>query len=86
MTASHSSTDMFGEHPVAQEAGVVDEHVEPAERVDARSATSRCGAVPVGDVVGVGDRLAAGRADLVDDLLRGRRPTSPRPRATCRCR
>ena len=33
--------------------------------------TRRLGAVPVGDIVGVRDRLAAERRDLVDDRLRG---------------
>ena len=45
MTASHSSSVMFDEHPVAQDAGVVDEHVEAAERVD-RLLDDPLGAVP----------------------------------------
>ena len=59
------------DHAVAQEAGVVHQHVEAAERVD-RRVHQVAGAVPVGDVVGVRDRLAAGRDDLVDEKLRGR--------------
>ena len=59
------------DHAVAQEAGVVDEHVEAAERVD-RGVHQAAGALPVGDVVGVGDGLAARRDDLVDEELRGR--------------
>ncbi len=58
------------EHAVADEAGVVDEHVEPAERVD-RGLHEALRACPVGDVVGVRDGLAAERVDLVDDVLRG---------------
>ena len=58
------------QHAVAHEAGVVDEHVEAAERVD-RGLHEPLRAVPVGDVVGVRDRLAAERVDLVDDVLRG---------------
>ena len=57
------------EHAVAHEAGVVDEHVEPAERVD-RGLHERPRAAPVGDVARVCHGFAAERADLVDDLLR----------------
>ena len=57
-------------HAVAEEAGVVDQHVEPAERVD-RGVHEPARAVPVGDVVGVGDGVAAGGHDLVDEELRG---------------
>ena len=56
-------------HAVAEEPGVVHEHVEAAEGVD-RGVHEAAGAVPVGDVVGVGDGLAARRDDLVDDQLR----------------
>ena len=51
------------EHAVAQDAGVVDEDVEVAERVD-RRVDEPLGALPVGDVVAVGDGLAAQRLDL----------------------
>ena len=75
MTASHSSSRVVDEHPVAEEAGVVDQHVEPAEGLDRRARQAR-GPVPVGDVVAVGDGLAAARADRVDDLA-GRRRGPP---------
>ena len=59
-TSSHSSSRHVGDHPVAQDAGVVDQHVRGR-----RSARGRVdqplGALAVGDVVGVGDRLAAQR-------------------------
>ena len=64
------------QHAVADEARVVDEHVEAAERVD-RGLHEVTRAVPVGDVVGVRDGLAARGRDLVDDVLR---------RARCRRR
>ena len=56
------------EHAVAQDAGVVDEDVEVAERLD-RRVDEALGALPVGDVVAVGDGLAAERLDLGDDLV-----------------
>ena len=59
------------EHPVAQDAGVVDEHVQVAEGLH-RRVDQALGGVEVGDVVVVGDGLAAGRLDLGHDLL-GRR-------------
>ena len=58
-------------HPVAQEAGIVDDDVEIAERVD-RPLDQRTGTVPGGDVVPVGDGGAPGGGDLVDDGLRDR--------------
>ena len=57
-------------HPIAEEPRVVHEHVEATEGVD-RGVDEAVGAVPVGDVVGVRDRLTAGGDDLVDHLLRG---------------
>ena len=57
-------------HLVAQDAGVVHEHVEPAERVD-RGADDVLGALEVGDAVVVGDGLAAALVDDVDDLVGG---------------
>ena len=57
-----------GEHAVAQDAGVVDEDVEAAEGVDG-GLHEALGAVPVADVVGVGDGLAAHGLHLVDHLL-----------------
>ena len=71
MTASHSSSVADDEHAVAHQAGVVHDHVEPAERVDG-GVDEPSGAVPVGHVVAVDDRLAAHRLDVGDDL--GRRP------------
>ena len=58
------------EHPVAQDAGVVDQHVEVAEGLDG-AVDEALAALPVGDVVAVGDGLAAHGLDLLDDLLRG---------------
>jgi hypothetical protein len=57
-------------HPVAQDAGVVHEHVELAEAVD-RRLDDVLGAVEVGDRVVARNRLAAARLDDVDDLVRG---------------
>jgi hypothetical protein len=58
------------ERPVAQDAGVVDEDVEPAELLDRRGDQS-LGPRLVGDVVAVHHGLPAERPDVVDDLLRG---------------
>ena len=60
------------DHLVAQDPGVVHEHVELAERVD-RTLDDLPGALEVGHVVAVGDGLAAPALDDVDDLVRGRR-------------
>src|SRR6266516_7652343 len=65
------SSDLH-EHPVAQDPGVVDENVEPAERVDCVLDKATC-AFEVGDVLAVGDRPGAERLDFCNDLLRGRR-------------
>ena len=71
-----------GDHAVAQDARVVDEHVQLAERVD-RGLDQALAALPVGAAVGVRHRLAAHRLDLLDHLLRGtgvgarRRPRAP---------
>ena len=56
------------EHAVAQDAGVVDEHVEAPEGVD-RRAHQRLAAGPAGDVVVRRDGFAAGGADLLGRLL-----------------
>jgi len=56
------------EHAVAQDAGVVDQDVEVAERLHGH-VDHALGALPVGDVVVVRDRLAAHGLDLVHDLL-----------------
>jgi hypothetical protein len=58
------------DHAVAHEAGVVHDHVEAPEGLDRRRHQG-AGAVPVGDVVAVGDRGAAGGDDLVHDGLGG---------------
>jgi hypothetical protein len=58
----------IGEHPVANEAGVVHDDVQITELVES-SANEASGTVPVSDVVTVCDRDAARGADLVDDLL-----------------
>src|SRR6202011_1294143 len=55
-------------HPVAQDAGVVDQHVQVAELVDGPG-DERFGALPVGDVVVVGHRPATVGDDLVDYQL-----------------
>ncbi len=60
----------LGEPAVAEVAGVVDQHVEVAERLDG-GLHHPPAAVPVAHVVGAGHRLAARGPDLVDD---GRRP------------
>jgi len=62
------------EQAVAQIAGVVDDRVDPAERVD-RRLNHRLRAVPARDAVAIGDRSAARRDNLVCDLLGDRRAT-----------
>ena len=56
------------EHLVAQDAGVVDQHVQLAEGVE-RRLHQATGAVPVGDVVVVPDGLAAELLDLRHDVV-----------------
>ena len=56
------------QHPVAQDPGVADHDVEPAEGVDGLLHEGTGGS-EVADVGGVGDRLAAGSGDLVDDVV-----------------
>ena len=58
------------ERLVAQDAGVVDDDVDGAERVD-RGLHDALAAVGRGDRVGVRDGLAARGLDLVDDELCG---------------
>lgn len=65
ITASHA-----GDVRVPQNPGVVHQHVEPPEFVDGLI-DDALSAVPVRDVVGVGDGPAAGSDDLVDHLVRG---------------
>ena len=55
------------EDAVAQDAGIVDDDVDPAELID-RLLDDPVGAVPFGDAVAVHHGLAAGAADFVDDL------------------
>ena len=56
------------DHLVAEDAGVVDDDVEPAERLD-RLVDHRPRAGERRDVAGVGDRLTAPATDHVDDGL-----------------
>ena len=58
------------EHAVADEAHVVDEDVEPAERFE-RGLHESARAFPLGDVAGIRGGFAARGPNLVDDLLRG---------------
>ena len=53
---------------VAEDAGVVDEDVDVAVRLD-RRVDQRAGALPVGGVAAHADRLAPGGPDLGGDLL-----------------
>ena len=61
------------QHPVAHEAGVVDQDVEPAELVD-RLLHHRRGLLEVGHVGAVRHRPAARRLDRGDDLVGRRLP------------
>ena len=70
MTGSNSVGVHVVERLVAQDAGVVDDDVDRAEGVD-RGLDDRLAALGRGDRVGVGDGLAAGVLDLVDDELGG---------------
>jgi hypothetical protein len=58
------------QHPVAEDPGVVDQHVESAERVDRRVDQSFC-PLPVTDVFAVRHRLGAGATDLLHHLACG---------------
>ena len=64
ITASHSSSVMFAEHAVAQDAGVVDHHVQVAVGLDGL-VDQPLGALPARHAVGVDHGLAAGGDDLV---------------------
>ena len=61
MTASHSSSVMFDEHAVAQDAGVVDERRARSPNVSIAVLTSRCAPSQSATLVAVGDGLAAHR-------------------------
>ena len=64
-----------GEHAIANDAGVVEHDVEPAERLDGH-VHQALGTLDRGHVVAVDDALAAGGGDLVHDLLRRRQRTA----------
>src|SRR5215212_7845481 len=57
------------EDAVAQDAGIVNQDVDAAERID-RRLHSRLGVLRLGDREGRGDGLAAGLLDFAHDLLR----------------
>ena len=69
-TASHSSSAALANMRSRTKPALFTTACEVAERVDG-GLHQAAGAVPVGDVVAVGDRLAAGGADLLDDLAGG---------------
>src|ERR1700735_5654135 len=54
------------EREEAQNARVVDDDVQRAERIE-RGTDQASGAIPVGDIVVIGNRFAAGRLDLRGD-------------------
>jgi hypothetical protein len=60
------------DHPVAHDAGVVHEQVQVTEGVDRLPDETLC-AISVGDVIPVGDGLAAGPTDLGGHVLGGLR-------------
>ena len=60
---------------VAQNAGVVDQDVQPAKLLDGRSHQA-LGTCPIGHVVGIGHGLPAHGLDLVDHRLRRPRPSA----------
>ena len=73
MHLDHGIPFVFGhvdQHAVAQDAGIQHKRVEFSEGGN-RLVDHPLGAVPVRDVVAVGDRLAAHGLDLVHDLLSG---------------
>ena len=59
-------------HAIAENAGVVDQDVERAERID-RLVDHALGAGEVADVVAVDDGVASHSGDLCGNVLRGRR-------------
>ena len=71
ITESHSLLGHREDHPVAQDARVVDQDVELAVRRDGQVDEGARG-LEVGHVAEVRDRPAARRADLFGDVLRGR--------------
>ena len=77
MTASHSSSVMLTSIRSRRMPALLMSDVEAAEGVDRPGCDQPLGAVEVGDVVAVGDGLAAHRLDLVDDLAGPGRASSP---------
>ena len=63
------------EHAVAEEAGVVHQHVEPSEGLDRRR-HEPLRPFPIRDVVAVRHGLSARRANGLHDLVRGRAPAA----------
>ena len=59
------------EHPVAEDPRVVDEDVQPPERIERALNHSSC-SLEVGDVLRIGDGLSACGRDLRDDIGGGR--------------
>ena len=59
-----------GDHPVAHNAGIVDQNVEPTERID-RGLDQSCRLVPIGDIRATGDGFPTGRNDFINNALRG---------------
>src|SRR5262245_8565595 len=59
------------DHPVAQDAGVVDQNVEPTKLLD-RGAHDGLGCAEVGHAVVVRDRLTTSTTDGSDGFIRGR--------------
>ncbi len=59
-----------GQHAVAQNAGIVDEHVEAAKGRD-RLIDHPFGAVPIGHVIAIGDRLAPHGPDFFHNRFGG---------------
>ena len=66
------------DHAVAEDAGVVDDDVQPSPVVEGQLDELLAG-LRLDDVVVVGDRLAAHRLDLLHDLLGGSRLAVPLP-------
>ena len=60
-----------GEHPVADDARIVDQDVQTRAKRIHRGLNQTFGLRPVGDVGSAGDGFAAGGDDLIDDTLRG---------------
>ena len=87
MGADHGVPLLFARrehHAVAEEPALLTSTSRPPN-VSMAALDELTSAVPVGDVVGVGDGLAARRGDLVDDLL-GRPDRRPSRRSRRRGR